>query len=97
MSTRDELKEILHRKGAYCGNCDYETGGCSDCDEVLGIYADAILASGYIKADSEEWGVSWQPAGHIEPMDSKAEARDAIDRLVFGDRVRRLVGPWEVA
>ncbi|MBM4645587.1 hypothetical protein GS464_24565 [Rhodococcus hoagii] len=93
MSQRDELKEILHRKGAYCGNCDYETGGCSDCDEVLGIYADAILAAGYVKADREEWGVQ-SPFGNIRPC-----SNEGIARLLTTNwsAVRRLVGPWEVA
>jgi len=49
MSTRDELATILHGKGAYCGTCGYEDGQCSDCTEVLGGYADAILTAGYRK------------------------------------------------
>lgn len=46
---RDELANILHGKGAYCGSCGYEDGQCSDCTEVLAGYAEAILAAGYRK------------------------------------------------
>ncbi|MBM4518350.1 hypothetical protein GS435_18645 [Rhodococcus hoagii] len=88
MSQRDELANLIDDAIGWAGQEDIA---------LAEHITDAILAAGYIKADREEWGVSWQPAGSIEPMDSKAEARDAIDRLVFGDRVRRLVGPWEVA
>lgn len=49
MNARDELADILHGKGAYCGSCGYEDGRCSDCKEVLTGYADAILAAGYSK------------------------------------------------
>ncbi|NKS66382.1 hypothetical protein GS461_09850 [Rhodococcus hoagii] len=102
---RDELKELLHRKGAYCGNCDYETGGCMDCDQVLGIYADAILAAGFIKAEREEIrhrmagtnrliGDAWQT------VELARDAAEYVNRegLVGGPRevVRRLIGPWKV-
>jgi hypothetical protein len=93
VSARDELANLIAQADSQeVGAMDPRTVGT-----MYGHLADAILAASYVKADSEEWGVSWQPEGHIEPMDSKAEASDAIDRLVFGDRVRRLVGPWEVA
>ena len=49
MSARDELAEILHREGAYCGLCGWEEGGCADCTKTLSGYADAILAAGYVK------------------------------------------------
>ncbi|WP_280393108.1 hypothetical protein [Nocardia wallacei] len=44
--SRDQLAEILHKQGAYCGTCDFETP-CKGCDKVLASYADAILAAGF--------------------------------------------------
>ena len=53
MNDRDELaheiRGLLHAEGAYCGNCDYESASCYECDNVLHRYADAILAAGYRK------------------------------------------------
>lgn len=42
----EHLAEILHKQGAYCGGCDYESR-CPDCDKVLDSYAAAILADGW--------------------------------------------------
>lgn len=43
--TRDELMVALNNDGAYCGDCDYESGlGCSACRRVLGSYADVVQA-----------------------------------------------------
>lgn len=43
LPTREQIAEALHKEGAYCGTCDYETGNCSDCDRVLNTYANAVL------------------------------------------------------
>jgi hypothetical protein len=47
-NARRELADLLYEEGAYCGNCDYESR-CGECEEVLGRYADALLAEGYRK------------------------------------------------
>jgi hypothetical protein len=39
---RGELIANLSQQGAWCGCCDFD-GDCSECDRVLGQYADAIL------------------------------------------------------
>lgn len=43
---RARLADILYKRGAYCGDCDYETR-CPDCDKVLTGYADAVIAAGW--------------------------------------------------
>ncbi|WP_280466782.1 hypothetical protein [Nocardia cyriacigeorgica] len=44
---RDQLAAVLHNEGIYCGDCDYESGECSECDRMLASVADAILAAGF--------------------------------------------------
>lgn len=44
---RDQLAALLHNEGIYCGNCDYESGECSDCGRMLASVADAVLAAGF--------------------------------------------------
>lgn len=71
MSTdaRDELAEALRKEGAWCGGCDFEMDSdCPDCDDVLGRYADAILAAGWRKVDPS-----------ADTRTEKAEA--ALDRM----------------
>lgn len=42
--TKEDIMAALNNEGAYCGDCDFESGlGCSDCSRVLSGYADAIL------------------------------------------------------
>lgn len=44
LPTREQIVQVLHDEGAFCGNCDYEDWeSCDDCQRVLGAYGKAVL------------------------------------------------------
>lgn len=46
-----EIMRILNNAGAFCGECDYESGygqdGCSQCAVTLATYARHLIAAGF--------------------------------------------------
>lgn len=95
MSQRDELARLVYTHGL---------------NGTPNSVADAILAAGYIKADSEEWAVKGdKPEPWIQDEliinDRKYAEKTAEDywggRFGYADHtarvIRRVVGPWEVA
>ncbi|WP_238840789.1 hypothetical protein [Prescottella equi] len=100
MSTRDELANLIDDAIGWAGQEDIALA-----DHIT----DAILAAGYVKADSEEWAVE---GDNPEPwfQDAMISSRDDAEAVACNYRsgrfspgdsearvVRRLVGPWEVA
>lgn len=72
-TTRARLAEILYKRGAYCGDCDYESR-CPDCDRVVDGYADAILAEFLVVPRSDIVGTeyAYSPApGHVLTPDDR--------------------------
>ncbi|MGF7125035.1 hypothetical protein [Rhodococcus sp. BE178] len=86
MSQRDELANLVYTHGL---------------NGTPNSVADAILAAGYIKADSEEWGVQRAPrfGGTVSAMHTRGEAESCVRQWPGSTLVRRSVGhgPWEVA
>lgn len=114
MSTRDELARILAICDDYDGcfervdeweatpederrDDDYPASDYEDCQWWL-RRADAALAAGWIRADSEEWGARLGDASGVSRMPGEFQAQ-TLAELPNWVAVRRSVGhgPWEVA
>ncbi|MGI5223024.1 hypothetical protein [Nocardia sp. CA-290969] len=81
----EQLAEILHKQGAYCGGCDYESR-CPDCDKVLDSYAVAILAAGWrppTRVITDPAELDALPAGSVV-MDSPYPEGDVYRRTSDG-------------
>ncbi|MEV6555894.1 hypothetical protein AB0M22_09270 [Nocardia sp. NPDC051756] len=76
---RDEIAEVLYKRGAYCGDCDYETRRCRECDRVLEGYADAILAEFLVIPHSDllgtRYGCEWTHEGQLRRDHAHSEGR----------------------
>ena len=44
----ERVKAVLYKKGAYCGVCDFDPEPCSECDQCLTGYAQALAAAGLL-------------------------------------------------
>ena len=44
----ERVKAVLYKKGAYCGVCDFDPEPCSECDQCLTGYAEALAAAGLL-------------------------------------------------
>lgn len=94
MSTRDELANLIAQADSQeVGAMDPRTVGI-----MYGHLADAILAAGWIRADSEEWGARLGDASGVSRMPGEFQAQ-TLAELPNWVAVRRSVGhgPWEVA
>lgn len=83
--TRDRLAEILHKQGAYCGTCDYESRDCPDCASVLEGYATAILAEFLVIPRTDittGYGFQYFTSGQWETVETE-DRQQAIDGAAY--------------
>ena len=50
----ERVKAVLYKKGAYCGVCDFDPEPCSECDQCLTGYAQALAAAGLLTSSDAD-------------------------------------------
>lgn len=78
---REEIMRLLNDEGAYCGDCDFESGyigkdKCGECARCLGNYADALLP--LIVTETQKAKAEQQEADALKTEDVRRQLTESI-------------------